>query len=101
MVKAITTTAVMAVAVSTIYGFVEQQITPTSKAKIRVKTMSIGRPNRLKKSLQHPITMDMTSNSTDRMIIEAVFPNIFLNESDFIAHTQIRAVIMSCMLKRV
>lgn len=92
MVRATTTTAVMAVAVSTISGLVFEQITPISNAKIIVKIINIGNANLLKKSLQHPITIDMANSRTESMMTEAVFPNIFLNDYDFIAHTHTNAV---------
>lgn len=101
MVKATTTTAVIAVAVSTIQGFVVEQITPTNNANIIVKTISIGNANFLKKSVQQPITIEITSNKTESMIKETEFPNTFLKVYDFIAQTQINAVKISCKLKIV
>lgn len=101
MVKATTTMAVIAVAVKTISGFVNEQIIPIKSAKISVKIITMGNANLLKKSLQHPITIDMANNRTERMMTETVFPNIFLNDYDFMAQTHTSAVIINWMLRIV
>ena len=93
--------AVIPVAANTMEGLVLEQIMPTKRANTTVNTIRIGSPNLLKKSEQHPIAIEIANSKTERIIIEGVLTKIFLKLSDFMAHTQIRAVIMSWILSNV
>lgn len=101
IVKAITTNAVIPAAVVTTCGFDAEQITPTSKAKIIVKIINIGKPYFRVKSWQQPITIENTIKPTESMMMAAVEPKVLRNDSEFIAHTHINVVIINWMLNKV
>ena len=87
--------AVIAVAVSTISGLVFAQMMPTRMEKSSVKAIMIGRPYFCKVSEKQPIKIDSAISKTETIIIAALFIKTFLKLSDFIAQTQIKAVIIS------
>lgn len=87
--------AVIAVAVNTISGLVFAQMMPTRMAKSSVKAIMIGRPYFCKVSEKQPIKIDSAISKTETIIMAALFIKTFLKLSDFIAQTQIKAVIIS------
>lgn len=78
IVNPITITAVIPVAVKTIYGLVAEQIIPISKPNTIVNTINIGKPNLRTKSVQQAITIDIAINKTDRAMMAGVLTNAVL-----------------------
>ena len=93
--RAITIAAVMAVAVRTISGLVLEQMIPTKILNNRVNTSIIGSPYFCKASEKQPIKQEKAISKTETIIMAGVFTNIVLKLSDFMAHTQTKAVMIS------
>lgn len=69
MVRPIVTTSVMPTASRITFDFKPQIEIATRRAMRTVKVMKMGRAYLLKKSVQHPITMDRASRPTETMMM--------------------------------
>lgn len=79
MVRAIVSPRVIAAAVKIILDLNPQIEIATSIAIKSVKVKKRGRAYFLKKSVQHPITMETARRATDTTIIVAILLKVYLN----------------------